>query len=230
MSRIMTILGFLLLAGVLLYVLAMGFGLTRSFKHHKSSVKTQVITDFEYPDDDLQWNTGGYVKMEEATENKTHGKYCAKLTFLLENQFFPVPTPMAPSQSTTSTTPWQPEISLDTTSVTQLKVYEWQEYADLKMDAFNPQDQPLTYHIQVADSHANLYETSGPLLPKKASPISVSLDGLIQQRLDLTNIRSLRFWVDTQGFTQPVVVYLDYIRLEGDATAPKPNPTPVPQK
>src|SRR5580658_4280071 len=101
MSRIMTILGFLLLAGVLLYVLAMGFGLTRSFKHHKSSVKTQVITDFEYPDDDLQWNTGGYVKMEEATENKTHGKYCAKLTFLLENQFFPVPTPMAPSQSTT---------------------------------------------------------------------------------------------------------------------------------
>ncbi len=226
----MTILGFVLLAAVLLYVLAMGFGLTRSFKQHKNTVKTQVITDFEYPDDDLQWTTGGYVNMETSTENKTHGKYSAKLTFLLENQFFPIPTPISPAQAPTPTATWQPEIALDTTSVTQLKVYEWQEYTDLKMDAFDAQDQPVTYHIQVADSHANLYETSGLLLSKKASPISISLDNLIQARLDLTNIRSLRFWVDTHGFTQPVVVYLDYIRLEGDSSLPKPNPTPTPKK
>jgi hypothetical protein len=230
MRRMMTILGVLLLAAVLLYVLAMGFGLTGGFKRHKNTVKNQIITDFEYPDDDLQWDTGGYVNMEKATENKTHGKYCAKITFLLESQFFPAPTPMAPSEGPTPTSTWQPEIALDTTSVTQLKVYEWQEYTDLKMDAFNPQDQPLTYHIQVADSHANIYETSGPLLPKKASPLSVPLDNLIQARLDLTNIRSLRFWVDTQGFSQPVVVYLDYIRLEGDSSLPKAAPVPTPHK
>jgi hypothetical protein len=230
MQRIMTILGVILLIGVLIYILMTGLGLTRSFKRHKNTLKTQIITDFEYPNDDLDWTTGGYVNLESSTENKTHGKYSAKATFLLANQFFATPTPSAPSQIPIPTATWQPEIALDTTSITQLKVYEWQEYADLKMDIFNAQDQPVTYHLQIADSRAFVYETSGVMTPKKVTNVSIPLDQLLSQRLHLTNIRSLRFWVDTAGFTQPVVVYLDYIRLEGDATAPKANPAPTPKR
>jgi|SRR5581483_5520908 len=226
----MTILGILLLVILLLWVVAAGLGLTSSFKRHKNMVKNQVITDFEYPNDDFDWTTGGYVLEEKSTENKTHGKYCMKATFLLENQFFPSVTPAAPSQTPTPVSTWQPEMILDTTSVTQLKVYEWQEFADLKMDIFNPQDQPATYHVQTADSRAFVYETSGPLMPKKVTNVSIPLDEMIQKRVDLSNIRSLRFWVDTAGFNQPVTVFLDYIRLEGDATAPKALPAPTPKK
>jgi hypothetical protein len=234
----MQILG-VLLALALIYAVMAGLGLTKGFKRSKNTIKTQMITDFEYPDDDLEWTTGGYVKMESSTDNKTHGKYSAKVSFLLESEFFPVPTqaapapgatPSAPTTAATPTSTWQPEIVLDTNSVSQLKVYEWEEYANLNMDAFNDQAQPVTYHVQIGDAHAYLYETSGPLTPKKVTNISIPLDEATKNRLDLSNIRSLRFWVDTAGAAQPVVVYLDNIRLEGDATAPKANPTPTPKK
>lgn len=239
MGRIMQILGILLVLG-LIYAVMAGLGITQSFKRHKTALKALVITDFEDSTEDFDWTTGGYVKVVQSTENKTHGKYGAKATFLLANQFS-TSAPSAPAQAVTGATPeptptpsahWQPEMVLDTNSVSQLKFYEWQDYAELKMDVFNDQSQPVTYHIQVGDAHAYVYETSGPLTPKKVTNISIPLDDLSKNRLDLSNIRSFRFWVDTAGATQPVVVFLDYIRLEGDATAPKAssNPTPAPHR
>ncbi len=204
------------------YAIVVGLGLTRVFKRHKSTTKTVMINDFEYPRDDFDWTTGGYVKIEPSTENQTHGKKCAKATFLLQKQFFPEPTPGVPSSSSGPTT-WRPEMILDVNSVTRLPVYEWQEYSALKMDVFNDQAQPVTYHLQVADSRAFVYETSGPLTPKKVTNISMPTDDLVKSRLDLVNIRSLKFWVDMTGATEPVVVYLDNLRLEGDATVPAPK-------
>lgn len=249
MGRLMQILG-IILALALIYAIMAGLGLTHGLKSRKSTAKLQVITDFEDTTDDFDWTTGGYVKIEPSTENKTHGKYSAKATFLLAGQFLPNATPVypatpvsgapsqaVPSQAVTNATPepaptpsvsWQPEIVLDENSISPLKVFEWQDYADLKMDVFNDQTQPVTYHVEVGDAHAYLYDTSGPLTPKKVTNISIPLDELTKNRLDLSNIRSLRFWVDTTGAAQPVVVYLDYIRLEGDATAPRPNPVASP--
>lgn len=207
MRQVMQILGILLLLG-LLYAIAVGLGLTNSFKHRKNNVKSQMITDFEYPNDDFDWTTGGYVKMEPSTENQTHGKRSAKLTFFLASQFYPTPTPGAN---------WAPQVVMDTDSVTRLPVYEWQDYANLKMDVFNDQAQPVTYWIEVADAHAYIYRKSDVLAPKKVTNVSIPLSDLVQQRVDLSNIRSLKFWLDMSGATQPLVVYLDNVRLEGDA-------------
>lgn len=211
----MQILGVVLVLA-LLWAVGVGLGLTSKLKRHKSTVKTQVINDFEYVRDDFDWTTGGYVKIEPSIENQTHGKKCAKATFLLAGQFFPTPTPGAN---------WQPQMILDTTSVTSLQVFEWNEYASLKMDVFNAQDQPVSYHLKVADARSYEYETAGALTPKKVTNIVVPLDELIQKRLDLVNIRSFRFWVDAANATEPVVVYPDYLRLEGEAapagTTPK---------
>lgn len=252
MGRLMQILG-IILALVLIYAVLAGLGLTHGFKGRKAVAKMQVITDFEDSTDDFDWTTGGYVKVEPSTENKTHGKYSAKATFLLAGQFLPNATPVYPATPiagspqavptaapATNTTPgpvptpsptWQPEMVLDVNSITPLKAFEWQEYADLKMDVFNDQTQPVTCHVQIGDSHAYLFDHTESLTPKKVTNISIPLDELTKNRLDLGNIRSFRFWVDTAGATQPVIVYLDYIRLEGDATAPRPagpigTPTP----
>ncbi len=242
----MQILGILLVLA-LLYAAAVGLGITRNFKRHKDVKKTLVIDDFENERDDFDWTTGGYVKMESSTENQTHGKHSAKVTFLTASQFFPTPTPDAV---------WQPQAVLDTNSVTRLSVFEWQDYTSLKLDVYNPQDQPLNYHIQIADARAFVYETSGVLNPKKVSNLSISMEDLEKARLDLTSIRSFRFRVDANGVPaamistplatttaasqpamvkpmsvsttptavttpipageQPIVVYLDYLRLEAD--------------
>jgi hypothetical protein len=135
------------------------------------------------------------------------------------SQFSPTPTPEESHAVSPKPTPevlWAPQMSLDTTSPTQLQVYEWVGYADFDMDVFNDQTSPVTYHIQVADAHAYRFEHSGILTPKKVTNISVPLDDMVKERLDMTNIRSLKFWVDTNSAKEPVVVYLDNIRLEGE--------------
>ena len=202
----------ILLALFLVYAVLVGLGITKSFKRHRDNKKIQVIDDFEYENDDFDWTTGGYVKIQPSTENQSHGKKCAEVTFLLADQFYPTPTPGAA---------WDPQMILDTESVTKLSVYEWQDFANLDMDVFNPQTQPVSWRVQVADSRSFVYETTGVLTPKKVSNISIPLDELIDKRLDLSNIRSLKFALDTTGASQPVTAYLDYVRLEGDAALAK---------
>ena len=91
----------------------------------------------------------------------------------------------------------------------------------MNLDAFNPQDQPVTWHIRVADAKSFTHESWGILTPKKVANLAVTFTDLISERLDLTNMRSIQFWVDTTGLTQPPVVYLDYLRLEGNLIPPK---------
>ena len=226
MRRLMQILGIFLVIA-LLWAVVSGLGLTRAFKHRKDMKKTLVINDFEYLRDDFDWTTGGYAKIEPSTENQTHGKKCAKVSFYTTHQFYmtPVPgvDPMNSSQvlySAAGQASWRPEMILDTNSVTKLPIYEWQDFGDLKMDVYNDQSQPVSYYIQVVDSKAFVYETTGVLTPKKVTNIDVALDDLLKTRLDLTNIRSFKFAVNMAGVPEPMVAYVDYLRLEGDATTP----------
>jgi hypothetical protein len=189
----------------LIYVLFVGLGLAHMFKSHKQLKKILVLNDFEYPDTDLDWTTGGYVKVETSTENQTHGKRSAEATYLLPTEFFPQPTPQAT---------WEPSMVLSTDSVTKIPLDDWTGFTTLNVDAFNPQDQPITYHLAVADGRSFQYETSGVLTPKKVTNVSVALSDLTLARMDLSAIRSLSLAVDTQGNTLPVQVYWDYLRLE----------------
>jgi hypothetical protein len=226
----------------LIYVLFVGLGLTHLFKSHKQLKKIQVLNDFEYPDTDLDWTTGGYVTLNSSTENQTHGKRSLQATYLLPSEFMTMPTPqptVAPAPVATSkpgsktkkkavstptptddleSTPtpqvWLPTITLSTDSVTKIPLYDWTGFTTLNIDAFNPQDQPVTYHLAVADGRSFQYETSGELVPKKVTNVSINLSDLLQARLDLSAIRSLSLAVDTQGNSMPVQVYWDYLRLE----------------
>jgi hypothetical protein len=200
----------IVLAAVLIYFLAVGLGLTRRLKRPKETKIMKVINDFEYVRYDYDWTTNGYGKMEPSTENPVHGKRCAKVTFLLPSQFMATPTPG---------TKWFPQLVLDTQSITKLNIYDWTGFTSLNLDVLNPVDKPVSYFIQVADSHTFIYETSGPLTPKKVTNIEVPLEELIGKRLDLTNINSFKFWVDATGATLPAVVYLDYLRLEEEKIA-----------
>jgi hypothetical protein len=195
-----------LIAAGLIYAIAAGLGLTHSKKKGLAK-KVTILNDFEDADNDLDWFTGGYAKVEQSNQNQTHGKHSAKVTFYVPTQFYATPTPTAT---------WQPEIVLDTRSVTKLPVFEWQDYTSLKLDAFNPEDQPVTYHIKLTDAKSFKYETNGVLLSKKVTNISVSLDDLSQARMDLSAMRSIEFWVDMTGADKPRSVYLDNLRLEFD--------------
>jgi len=234
MQNAMRILG-VLLAAAILYAIFVGLGLGKTFKRSKYMVKTQPINDFEHERDDFDWTTGGYVKIEPSKENQVHGKRCAKVTFFPTHQFYPTPVPGVPPSNSSQVfygrdgmAAWRPQMVLDTTSVTRLEVFEWQEFEEFKMDIYNEQDYPVTYHIQMADAQAFVFETTGELAPKKVNNIEVALLDLVDKRMDLTSIRSLRFWLEMADAGAPAVVYLDHLRLEGEMANAKRKPTPVP--
>lgn len=232
----MQILG-VILALALVFVVARGLGLTNILKARKAAKNELLLEDFEkvrnLPDDDnLGWTTNGYVTMVASTEKMTHGKRSAMAVFLTRNQFYPTPIPsfgnrmepqFTPDPSTAPPAPvWGPQVIFDTHSVKsfQYPQYEWQDYAKLKFDVFNPQNQPVTYKIQIVDSHSFMYEKSGPLTIHVFNNLEIPVDDLAKERLDVSNILSFRFCVDMAGATQPVTLFLDHLRLEGDATPP----------
>ncbi len=225
----MQILGIVLAIG-LLYLVATGLGLTRFLKKSKVAAKSMMVEDFEkvpyFSDDqDLGWTTNGYVNVEGATENLTHGKRSAKAVFLTEGLLYPTPTPDMK---------WVPQIIMDQNSVKKLKypLGDWQDYGSLKMDIYNPLTTPVTYDLQISDSHSFVYEKTDALKTKGFTNLEIPLDEMLKTRLDINNIWSIRFGVVMTGAAEPVTLYLDNIHLDGDraATAQKQQAVPVKTK
>ncbi len=196
----------ILLAVVLAYMLMVGLGLTGRHKG-KSPKRILVLNDFEDPANDLQWANGGYVEMETSTENLTHGKRSAKARFLLAKQFNPTPTPgMA----------WAPAISLSHKSVTSLTEFDWSDYDTLNLDLYNPGDVAVTTVLELSDGRGFIYDQTIQIEPKKFNNAAVTLADVKKQRLDLTSMDSITFKPDVSKAAEPLELYLDYLRLEGD--------------
>lgn len=213
--------GGVLLALFLLYSLAVGLGLTNVFKGKKSKVKIEMLNDFERPKMDLFWNTGGYITLESATENQTKGRRSMKATFLIPAQFMPTPTP---------TLIWTPSMKLGFDTVTKLTKTDWSKFTSLNLDVFNAEDRILNYTLKLDDGRGYSYLWTGQLLPKRVTNIAANLEDAKNARMDLSVIRALSFSVDVTGAAKPVVIYLDYLHLEGpmDGAKPAPKAPPVP--
>ncbi len=216
MRRALKVLG-VLLALFLLYSIVVGLGLTNSLKSKKPKVKIEVLNDFERPKSDLFWNTGGYITLESAAENQTKGRRSMKATFLLPAQFMPTPTPGIV---------WAPSMKLGFDTVTPLTRNDWSRFTSLHLDVFNDEERILNYSLKVDDGKGYSYTWTGQLLPKRVTNIVVGLEDLKTARMDLTSIRALAFAVDVTGAMKPVVLYLDYLHLEGPLEGAKPAKAP----
>jgi hypothetical protein len=220
MRRALKVLGVLLVL-FLLYTIAVGLGLTNVFKGKKNKVKIEVLNDFERPGQDLYWNTGGYITLESATENQTKGRRSMKATFLLPSQFMPTPTPALA---------WAPSMKMGFDTVTPLVRKDWSRFTSLNVDVFNNEDRMLNYSLKVDDGKGYSYTWTGSLIPKRVTNIAANLEDMKNARMDLSSIRALSFAVDVTGAAKPVVIYLDYLHLEGplDGAKPAPKAPPVP--
>ena len=200
----------ILLAIAFVYVVLLGLGLT-GHKRGKAPKRVEVLNDFEDPTTDLQWDNGGYVPVETSTENLTHGKRSAHMTFLLPQQFFPTPTPGIE---------WKPTVKISHKTVTELTQYDWSDWDTLNVDVFNPGDTPVSAVLSVTDAKG--FKCDAPLvfLPKKVSNAAVSISVLKKERLDLTSIDSLSIQPDVSNAKEPVELYFDYLRLEGEPVVP----------
>jgi hypothetical protein len=200
--RIFTI----LLAVGFIYVVLLGLGLTGG-KRGKAPKRVEVLNDFENPTTDLQWDTGGYVTVETSTENITHGKRSARMSFLLPQQFFPTPTPGVD---------WKPTVKISHKTVTELTQYDWSTWDTLNVDVFNPGDAPVSAILTITDAKGFKCDEPLSFMPKKVTNAAVSISALKKERLDLTSIDSLSIQPDVTNAKEPVELYFDYLRLEGE--------------
>jgi hypothetical protein len=196
----------ILLAVCFVYILLMGLGLTGR-KRGKSPKRVEVLNDFENPTSDLQWLTGGYVTVETSTENLTHGKRSAHMSFLLPRQFFPTPTPGME---------WKPSVTLSHKTVTELTQFDWSDWDTLNVDVFNPGETMVSATLTVTDARGFKYDSTLSFLPKKVTNAAVSLSLMKKERLDLSSVNSLTLQPDVTNALEPVELYLDYLRLEGE--------------
>lgn len=217
MRRALKVLG-VLIALAILYSIFVGLGFNTLFKFKKAKFRVEVLNDFERPDLDLGWSTGGYITLESAVENRTHGKRSMKATFLLPAQFLPTPTPAMV---------WQPSMRLSFDTLTKMKKNDWRKFTNLKLDVFNDEQRVLNYTLQVDDGKGYSFTTSGQLWPKRVTNIDLPLQQLKDVRMDLGVIRAISFAVDVTGAAQPSVVFLDYLHLEGPIAGKRPGKAPA---
>jgi hypothetical protein len=202
----------ILLVIAFLYVVLLGLGMTGR-KKGKQPKRVAVLNDFEDPAADLQWATAGYVMVETSTENITHGKRSAHMSFLLPKQFFPTPTPGME---------WKPTAKVSHKTVTPLAKFDWSGWETLSFDVFNPADAPISATVAVTDARGYKYESPLVFLPKKVTNAAVSIALMQKERLDITTMSSLSLQPDVTNAVEPVELYVDYLRLEGQPpTAPK---------
>ena len=100
------------------------------------------------------------------------------------------------------------------------------DYVLLKVDVFNPQDQPVGCGARIDDAgsrdYGSRYNDDNLVVPPGKSTLEINLTGLrksnarnFSQRLkvDLATLRLVNFWIAPAG--KPLTLYFDNVRLEG---------------
>jgi len=160
---------------------------------HSNTAAQQMLFNFESEEDlkRLNWQCHKWFELSE--ENATSGKYSLKAS-------------IPPGQ--------YPGINFQETRE------DWSQYSSLKMDAFNPAQERITFHIRIDDNksgweYADRFDINVNL-KQGMNHISIPTDSIrtnIHQRpLNLKKIKRMMVFIPSNS--QKRELYIDYIRLE----------------
>ncbi|MGA2066337.1 MAG: glycoside hydrolase domain-containing protein [Thermoguttaceae bacterium] len=103
---------------------------------------------------------------------------------------------------------------------------KFKDYVLLKVDVFNPQDQPVHCSARIDDAaskdYGSRYNDDGVVMPPGKSTFEINLTGLTKsnarnfadrQKVDLSTVRLMTLCIAPVG--KPLVLFFDNVRLEG---------------
>src|SRR5574340_933112 len=95
--------------------------------------------------------------------------------------------------------------------------HDWSYYDVVKLDIFNPNSFAVTLSLEMGDSQSGYVNRSyyGKALIPGANTIEVDLWNLVRNGggyVDPADIQRFTFWIS--GFSEPITVYVDNVRLE----------------
>lgn len=154
---------------------------------------------------DFDWETNGYVKLEQIKKYATNGKFSAQVIFT-------VPADFMTTTKAARVTTWIAGMTMDINTLTQLKVTDWSEYKKFDVDVYVPDNTQRNLYIQLLDAGGNKYVTLRPVNNGR-NKLEVVIQDVKDTRVDVSNIVSLSFYLDNKGIDKDVTLFFDNVRL-----------------
>jgi hypothetical protein len=154
---------------------------------------------------DFDWETNGYVKLEQFKKYASNGKYTAQASFSVPADFMTT-TKAAKVQN------WISAMSLNINTLTRLKVTNWSEYKKFGVDVYVPDNTQRDIFIKLLDANGKEYIAKKPLINGR-NKLEVIIQEVKDARIDTTAILSLSLYLDNKGVEKDVTLFIDNVRL-----------------
>lgn len=155
---------------------------------------------------DLDWDTGGYVKLSVSDEHATEGNKSCRAEFMLPDSMSSAPPAGFFRPTFRRTAPARGTLP-------PLEPRDWSSYDSFRADCYNAAGDPLDLRVTLVDARGFEYEALRRLPPNGATTIEVSLKEACQTMLNPEIVSELRISVDTAGLKQRPVVFFDNFRF-----------------
>ena len=154
---------------------------------------------------DFDWETNGYVKLEQFKKYATQGKYSAQA-------IFSVPVDFMTTTKAAKVTTWISAMTMDINTLTKLKVTNWSEYKKFGVDVYVPDNVERDIHIKFLDANGKEFNYIKRLTNGK-NKLEVVIQDIKDARVDTSVILSLSLYLDNKGVDKDVTLYIDNVRL-----------------
>lgn len=157
---------------------------------------------------DFDWETNGYVKLEQFKKYATNGKHSAQAIFSIPADFLPT----TPTTKATKVNEWIAGITLSISTLTKLKVTDWSKYKKFAVDIYVPDNKERDFFIKLIDNYGKQYITSRQIKNGR-NKLEIVIDEVKTARINTASIVTLSLYLNTTNEEKDVILYIDNVRL-----------------
>jgi hypothetical protein len=154
---------------------------------------------------EFDWETNGYVKLEQFKKYASNGKYTAQAVFS-------VPADFLTTTKAAKVTTWISAMSMSISTLTKLKVTNWSEYKKFCVDVYVPDNTSRDFFIKLLDANGKEYITKRTLINGR-NKLEILLQEVKDTRIDTASILSFSLYLDNKGVDKDVTLFIDNVRL-----------------
>jgi hypothetical protein len=154
---------------------------------------------------EFDWETNGYVKLEQFKKYASNGKYTAQAVFSVAADFMP-------TTQAAKITSWISGMTMNINTLTKLKVTNWSEYKKFGVDVYVPDNTQRDLFIKFLDANGKEFIAIRPIKNGR-NKLEVIIQEVKDARVDTTAILSLSLYLENKGVLKDVTLFIDNVRL-----------------
>jgi hypothetical protein len=154
---------------------------------------------------EFDWDTGGYVKLEQFKKYATNGKFTAQA-------IFSVPADFMTTTKAARVSSWISGMTMSINTLTKLKVTDWGQYKKFGVDIYSPDNVQRDFFIKLLDANGKEYIATRPIKNGR-NKLELVIQEVKDARVDVSSIVSFSFYLNNKGVDKDVTLFVDNVRL-----------------